>query len=1447
MKNRLLQRMALITTVSLAVTSCITVPVFAADTHAASKTAIAQKKDKLRAPSADLRNTLQKTLTAKGHPSVQPATNPKDKAPMSKPRKSTWKTAPAKQSTETVAPIQVQSAPSDNAKSTFRSKPSSTAQTRYAPDEIIVKFKPGAKADQLLTKFMLKTKKKFPSIGAELLQTPKGAQIDSLVQSLKNDASVVYAQPNYIVHADQVPNDPNFTQLWGLDNTGQTIGTSVGTPNVDINAPEAWDISKGSSSLIVAVIDTGVDINHPELKNAIWTNPAEIPGNGKDDDGNGYVDDVNGWDFYHQDNTVFDPLDGDEHGTHVSGTIAAAFNNSTGVAGVAPNVKILPVKFLGPHGGSTADAILSVEYAAKMGAKISNNSWGGGDFDQALKDAIEASKMLFVAAAGNDSLNNDANPHYPSSYDSSNILSVAAVNNKGNVASFSNYGVNSVDIAAPGQAILSSVPKQARFGAAAQIDNGVYKAIFNGFGFENMTDANERQDAFNKAITFLKGTATNNNVLLVDDDSVTSGSGDYKTVYTNLLTTSGNAPANTISVVSTANGPDLATLNGYKIVVWFTGDQFNNALTDTDRSNLTAYLNGGGKLLLAGPDSVYGNESTAFVTDILHLDVISEGLRSPAVGVNGTIYSGVSYQSVSHPYSDYVVSLDPNVTKINLEYSEDPDYSGAYAYFNGTSMATPHATGAAALLYSVNPGLTPQQAITILNNTGTPLSSLTGKVGSGKMVNAYQALTASAESLDNDIPGLPLNNPVVHGTLDELNDPDDVFSVYLNAGQMINISLSGAAGTDFDLYLFDPSAATVNNSAGMVAYSEGAGTSNEAISYIATVPGTYYIDVFAYAGSGSYDLNTGNGPGTYEDSDARVSFGGNWTSISDSGFSGGTAKQTNSVGSTAKFSFVGSEIEWIGFKDSAQGVANVYLDGALVASPSLYSGTKVTKQSIFKRSTSFGSHSIRIEWTGQRDPAARKSGTNINVDSLIVSKDTVPPTVPAGLSAYFDMAYIAPRVQWTANSDDTSAYNIYRKAAGQSDFVKVGQSSTPSFYDTQAAAGTTYQYAVSAVDGAGNESALSAPVTFVHDDNIPGVPAASNFIAGSLDYDLDGLDIWSVNLQAGNTYSFSANGPAGTNFDYYLLSPDSTNIYSMSGYTIVGGTDLAGSEEYFTFPITTSGKYYLLVGSSSGSGNYTVNIGQKATVADDDIPGTPLSGNAVSDFLDSQDIDDVYSVQLRAGDTITANLSSSATNGNDFDLYLFGPGATTVNPDKPGYTENVAVSNNAGTSTESLTYVADATGTYYIDVYNWAGTGPYNLSVNVVPRQSVTTVIEDNDPAVRYSGTSWRSGTDAKNSGGNYHIASVTGSFSQLTFNGNSVKLLSKTATNRGLADVYIDGVLIKTIDQYSSTTKYQVKVFEATGLADGQHTIKVVLTGQKQPASTSTEILIDAFVVTQN
>lgn len=301
------------------------------------------------------------------------------------------------------------------------------------------------------------------------VQIKNNSNAESFVNALENDSNVEYVEKNWIIKLDESVKsnspvisglDASFAQQWGLENTGRNSGSlfSSGKAGEDVNAKKAWELEKGSSEIIVAVIDTGIDYSHPDLIQNMWVNEAEKAGKpGVDDDGNGYVDDVYGYDFDGMDG---DPKDGHSHGTHCAGVIGASHNGS-GTMGVMSNVKLMGIKFLSDSGsGETIGAIKSIEYAIKNGANIMSNSWGGGEKSEALREAIVAARdagILFVAAAGNESNNNDARPTYPASYDVENVITVGAMDGKGRKASFSNYGASSVHVFAPGVNILSTV------------------------------------------------------------------------------------------------------------------------------------------------------------------------------------------------------------------------------------------------------------------------------------------------------------------------------------------------------------------------------------------------------------------------------------------------------------------------------------------------------------------------------------------------------------------------------------------------------------------------------------------------------------------------------------------------------------------------------------------------------------------------------------------------------------------------------------------------------------------------------------------------------------------------------------------------------------------------------------------------------------------------------
>jgi len=347
----------------------------------------------------------------------------------------------------------------------------------FVAGEMLVEFRPEASENA--------RKSALAAIGGQLLSKVRGAvaaegkgdlhvvrlplavTLTRAVEVLSASRDIEFAEPNWIYRHAAVSNDPFYTsnQLFGMYGDATTPANAFGS-----QAGEAW--ARGNicgSRPFIGIIDEGLMDAHEDLAANSWSNPFD-PVNGRDDDGNGYVDDIRGYDFANNDNSTFDGTT-DDHGTHVSGTAAGRGGNGIGVAGVCWQAQLISAKFLGRNGGTTANAIRAVDYLTDLKVRhglnivASNNSWGGGGFSQGLKDAIDRAgnaNILFVAAAGNESNNNDVNASYPSGYDSDNIIGVAAISSTGALASFSNYGATTVDIGAPGVAINSTVPLSSR-------------------------------------------------------------------------------------------------------------------------------------------------------------------------------------------------------------------------------------------------------------------------------------------------------------------------------------------------------------------------------------------------------------------------------------------------------------------------------------------------------------------------------------------------------------------------------------------------------------------------------------------------------------------------------------------------------------------------------------------------------------------------------------------------------------------------------------------------------------------------------------------------------------------------------------------------------------------------------------------------------------------------
>jgi len=325
----------------------------------------------------------------------------------------------------------------------------------YVENEILLKINPRAsksRISQINENFRSELLESFSDLNWIRVKLPDGLSVEQAMREYKRFPEVEYAQPNYYYHLQATPNDPSFSSLWGL---------------TKISAPAAWDLTTGNSNVVVAVIDTGIRYTHEDLAANMWRNTAEIPNNGIDDDGNGFVDDYYGYDFRYNDP---DPMDENGHGTHVAGTIGAVGNNASGVVGVNWTVKLMAVKIYSAAANDTTSAMLinAYNYIRMMrnrgvNIRVTNNSYAdcpeACGYDQATKDALDAmgnAGVLNVFAAGNNGRDIDAIPIYPASYDSPHILVVASSTSSDTRSSFSNYGVRSVDLAAPGSGILST-------------------------------------------------------------------------------------------------------------------------------------------------------------------------------------------------------------------------------------------------------------------------------------------------------------------------------------------------------------------------------------------------------------------------------------------------------------------------------------------------------------------------------------------------------------------------------------------------------------------------------------------------------------------------------------------------------------------------------------------------------------------------------------------------------------------------------------------------------------------------------------------------------------------------------------------------------------------------------------------------------------------------------
>lgn len=581
-----------------------------------------------------------------------------------------------------------------------------------------------------------------------------GTTMEQALEIFANDPNVEIAEPNYIIRAQAMPNDTDFSQQWGLYNTGQAVSGTIGSPGNDMDAPQAWNIITDSTEVIVAILDTGCDTNHLDLAANIWRNPGEIAGDGIDNDRNGYIDDVHGWDFADGNNN---PFDASGHGTHVAGIVAAVGNNQRGISGVAWHARIMPVRVMNAFDiGTTADAIDAIHYAVDNGAKIINCSWGSASYSSALRHAIAESDALFICAAGNSGNDTDSVPYYPAGYDSPNIISVAACDQRGQLAWFSNYGTVSIDVAAPGTRIYS-------------LDNGrrtLWSDDFNDGNLDGWTTGGA-----NDEWEIAAPTGTSNATALAsspNDENVND--------------------ANTWAQLPPLNlGASSATLLTFRHL----------GSTETNPNHLYLEVSTDGVNWTNLPLKIGGTAHHGGITGRVPYWTTAMADLGRWDG-KPQVYLRLRFHSDTLSNGNGFFIDDMHMT-----VADDVD---KYQFMQGTSMAAGFVSGQAALIQSENPDLTPAEIKFVIESSVDLSQNLLDMVRSGGHVNAYNSLTLLRElSLNANMyspvhiqlswtTDTPLNGPItIQRRMENETDFSAIAQLDSDTGQYMDYDVSSDA------------------------------------------------------------------------------------------------------------------------------------------------------------------------------------------------------------------------------------------------------------------------------------------------------------------------------------------------------------------------------------------------------------------------------------------------------------------------------------------------------------------------------------------------------------------------------------------------------------------------------------------------------------------------------
>jgi thermitase len=569
----------------------------------------------------------------------------------------------------------------------------------HVPGEILVKYKEDKidiktslgenKANNLNNKYFTTNILEFKEDNIYLLKIEDNLTVEQKMEQLQEDPDIEFAQPNYIYYSFEIPtNDTYRNYLWALENTGQTVNGTSGTSGADISILNAWDIFENSEDIIVAVIDTGVSYNHPDLVGNMWDGSNCLNESGVYLGGCVY-----GYDFVGNDKTPLPTVS--SHGTHIAGTIAAIKNNNIGIIGVSPKTKIMAVK-AGDGSFTSANLIKSINFARHNNAHVINASWGGPSYDAALKSAIDSFEGLFVAAAGNSSKNHNVNSIYPCDYTSSNIICVAATNQDDNLASFSDYGTNSVHVGAPGVNIFSTYSNVS--------ESSIYEEDFQSLTVPNIPSQ------------WVKG-GSNNNWGTWD-----FGGPDGKVLYGDL-----SIPyANNANTTVTSQTIDLSGEDSIGIE-FFTQCETEYSLGWTDYMALEISSDGLNFSEVLRWDEVVLGSSAAYIFNAISSEYLTENFKFRFRWVT------------NEEYNNYDGCLIDDIVIYKFTDGSDEQYG----FMNGTSMAAPHVAGLASLLFGYNPSLTTADVKQLILDTGDSLDSLSGITVTGKRINAFNALNSA--------------------------------------------------------------------------------------------------------------------------------------------------------------------------------------------------------------------------------------------------------------------------------------------------------------------------------------------------------------------------------------------------------------------------------------------------------------------------------------------------------------------------------------------------------------------------------------------------------------------------------------------------------------------------------------------------------------------------------